>query len=133
MKTTVAILALVAMQAAASTVWNGAYTDDQAKRGADIYTQRCSSCHGPDLAGLDQAPPLTGTDFNTNWNDLSLNDLFERIRISMPADGPGTLERQQVADVLAFILSKGNFPAGANELPTDSEALKNIKFLATKP
>jgi mono/diheme cytochrome c family protein len=133
MKLTIAVLVLILAQAAGTTIWDGAYTEDQAKRGADLYDQKCSSCHAPDLTGLDQAPPLAGGDFNTDWNDLSLNDLFERIRISMPADAPGSLERQQVADVLAFLLSKGNFPAGTTELPTQEPALKQIKFLSMKP
>jgi mono/diheme cytochrome c family protein len=128
-----AVVVFAAAQAAAATVWSGVYTDAQAKRGADVYGDRCASCHAPDLTGIDQAPPLAGSDFNTNWNDLSMNDLFERIRISMPGDNPGSLDRQQVADVLAFILSKGNFPAGNTELPTQAETLKGIKFLASKP
>jgi S-disulfanyl-L-cysteine oxidoreductase SoxD len=98
-----------------------------------VYSMNCASCHAPDLTGLDTAPPLSGADFNTNWNDLSVNDLFERIRVSMPADHPGTLNRQDVADVVAFILSKGNFPAGETDLPTQAEALKEIKFAAAKP
>jgi cytochrome c len=115
------------------TTLSGVYTEAQAKRGEGIYAEKCSSCHGPELAGLDQAPPLTGGDFNTNWNDLALNDLFERIRISMPADKPGTLSRQEAADVVAFILQRGSFPAGQSELSSDGEALKAIKFLAKKP
>ncbi len=133
MKLMMAVVVFAAAQAAAATIWNGVYTDAQAQRGSAIYGDRCASCHAPDLTGMDQAPPLAGSDFNTNWNDLSLNDLFERIRVSMPADNPGSLERQQVADVMAFILSKGNFPAGQTELPADGEALKAIKFVATKP
>src|SRR5690349_16111905 len=133
MKLMMAVVVFAAAQAAAATVWNGVYTDAQAQRGSAIYGDRCASCHAPDLTGMDQAPPLSGSDFNTNWNDLSLNDLFERIRVSMPADNPGSLERQQVADVMAFILSKGTFPAGQTELPADAEALKAIKFVATKP
>ena len=111
----------------------GIYSDAQAKRGEALYADRCSSCHAPDMSGLDQAPPLTGSDFNTNWNDLALNDLFERIRISMPADKPGSLSRQEVADVVAFILQKAEFPAGQTEVPTEAEALKGIKFVAKKP
>jgi len=133
MKLMMAVVVFAAAQAAGATVWNGVYSDAQAQRGSAVYTDRCASCHAPDLTGMDQAPPLSGSDFNTNWNDLSLNDLFERIRVSMPADNPGSLERQQVADVMAFILSKGNFPAGSTDLPADAEALKGIKFLATKP
>ncbi|OLC40068.1 MAG: hypothetical protein AUH43_27305 [Acidobacteria bacterium 13_1_40CM_65_14] len=115
------------------TTWSGVYTEAQAKRGEALYADKCSSCHAPDLTGLDQAPALAGNDFNTNWNDLSLNDLFERIHISMPGDKPGTLSRQEVADLVAFILQRGNFPAGQAELSTQAEALKGIKFVAKKP
>jgi mono/diheme cytochrome c family protein len=115
------------------TVWSGVYSDAQAKRGADVYTNKCASCHGPDLTGVDTAPALSGADFNTNWNDLTLNDLFERIHVSMPGDNPGSLSRQEVADVMAFILSRGNFPPGETDLPTQAEMLKEIKFAAAKP
>ena len=115
------------------TVWTGVYSDAQAKRGADVYTNQCASCHGPDLAGADTAPPLTGSDFNTDWNDLTLNDLFERIHTTMPGDKPGALSRQEVADVMAFILSKDNFPAGEADLSSQAEMLKEIKFVSTKP
>jgi mono/diheme cytochrome c family protein len=115
------------------STWTGVYSDAQAKRGEALYADKCASCHAPDLTGLDQAPPLAGADFNTNWNDLAVNDLFERIRISMPADKPGTLSRQETADIVAFILQKGGFPAGQADVPSEAEALKGIKFIAKKP
>jgi mono/diheme cytochrome c family protein len=147
MRFAVAVLALSAayassvagaLQAAApqdkpKTTWDGVYTDDQAKRGADAFAKSCASCHGPDLAGLDTAPSLTGTDFNASWTDQTIDDLFERARTTMPADSPGTLTREQYADIVAFILSKDNFPAGPAELPGDNAALKQIKFVAQKP
>jgi cytochrome c len=126
-------MAVFAAAAAGTDVWSGVYTDAQAKRGEAIYADKCASCHAPDLTGIDQAPALTGSDFGTNWNDLSMNDLYERIHISMPADKPGSLEPQPVADVLAFILQKNTMPAGETELPTDASALKAIKFVARKP
>ena len=122
-----------AVRAEQGSTWTGVYSDAQAKRGEALYADRCSSCHAPDMTGLDQAPPLTGADFNTNWNDLAVNDLFERIRISMPADKPGSLSRQETADVVAFILQKATFPAGQADLPSEAEALKGIKFVAKKP
>ena len=125
--------AVVLAGVVADSVWSGVYTEAQAKRGEAIYADRCASCHAPDLSGLDQAPALTGADFTTAWNELSMNDLFERVRISMPADKPGSLERQQVADVLAFILQKNGLPAGQTELPTTADGLKAIAFLAKKP
>src|SRR5580765_4228878 len=117
----------------AKSQWDGVYTEDQAKRGEGLYSQYCASCHGPDLAGGEMAPGLTGGEFTSNWNDLSLGDLYERIRISMPQSAPGSLSRQQNSDILAFILHKMNTPIGQTELSTSTDELKTIKFLAAKP
>jgi cytochrome c len=125
-------LALVAALAGAD-IWSGVYTEAQAKRGEALYADKCASCHAPDLSGIDQAPALSGSDFMTNWNDQSMNDLFERVRISMPADKPGTLTRQEVVDVLSFILQKNTVPAGQTDLAPDAETLKAVMFLAKKP
>jgi hypothetical protein len=38
-----------------------------------------------------------------------------------------------VADVLAFVLSKGGFPGGDADLPAQADALKEIKFLSKQP
>jgi mono/diheme cytochrome c family protein len=117
----------------AKSQWDGVYTIDQAKRGEPLYAEKCASCHGPDLNGGEMAPGLTGGEFTANWNDLSLGDLFERMRISMPQNNPGSLSRQQTADILAFVLFKGNYPQGKAELPTQTEMLNMYKFLAMKP
>jgi len=128
----VGALGTVAAQGAKSQ-WEGVYTEEQAKRGDALYAQYCAACHGPDLSGGEMAPGLTGGEFSSNWNDLSLGELFERIRISMPQNAPGTLTRQQAADILAFMLSKASVPAGSSELPTQTEILNGIKFMAQKP
>ena len=98
------------------SVWDGVYTDKQAKRGTPLYSQFCASCHGPDLTGGEMAPALAGADFSSNWNGLTLGDLFERMRTSMPQNDPGGLSRQQNADILAYMLSSNKFPAGTTEL-----------------
>jgi len=126
----VAGLSVIALGA---SVWDGVYTEAQAKRGEAIYQKECASCHGEDLAGKGQAPPLTGNDFKMDWNGLSVGDLFDRIRISMPADHPGKLSPDQNADTLAFILKANQFPAGKKDLPVDGDALKQIQFETTKP
>jgi mono/diheme cytochrome c family protein len=132
--TTAAVCASVARASqAARTTWSGIYSDAQAKRGQSVYEEQCQSCHSPDLKGADQAPALTGADFNADWNDLPLSDLFERISTTMPADKPGTLKPEQVVDVLAFVLSKGGFPTGDTELPPQADSLKEIKFLTKQP
>jgi mono/diheme cytochrome c family protein len=120
-------------RAQASTVWSGVFTAAQADRGGAVYAQSCANCHGGGLEGADMSPALAGAAFMASWNDLTLGDLFERIRISMPADRPGTLSRQQMADVIAFVLRSNQFPTGATELPTETPALRAMKFVMVKP
>jgi mono/diheme cytochrome c family protein len=127
------IQALVLVSAQGKTTLDGVYTDAQATRGEAVYTKACAGCHQADLSGDGQTPPLTGKDFNMDWIDQSLGDLFDRTRISMPADKPGSLAPADVADVIAFLLQKGKFPAGTTELPADAAALKAIKFVGPKP
>jgi mono/diheme cytochrome c family protein len=115
------------------SVWDGVYTEEQAARGNALYSQTCAACHAPDLSGGETAPALAGADFKSNWSGLSVDDLFERIKVSMPGDNPGTLSRQQTADTLAFVLSVNRFPAGKSELVREAEVLKQIAFEATKP
>ena len=120
-----------AFQPAGRSTQDGVYTEAQAKRGEAGYSKSCAGCHGPDLTGVDAAPSLTGSEFNSGWNDLTLDDLFDRIRTTMPGDAPGSLSREQCADILAFILAKDGFPAGQSELVA-GPALKDIKFVVTK-
>jgi cytochrome c len=115
------------------SVWEGVYTEEQAKRGEPIYSKECAACHGAMLTGGESAPPLTGGAFLANWNGLTMADLFDRIRKTMPQTNPGRLTRQQDADILAFMLSVNKFPSGKTELYRQSEMLKEIRFESTKP
>ena len=110
------------------TVWDGVFSKEQADRGAAAYKAACSECHGNDLAGDGFAPALTGSEFTGNWNDLSVGDLFERIRISMPPSGPSGVTPAQKADIVAHIMSTNKFPAGAVELEPKTDVLKGIKI-----
>ena len=115
------------------SVWDGVYTEEQAKRGEPLYQKECASCHGALLTGGESSPPLSGGAFLANWNGLTLGDLFDRIRKTMPQTAPGKLTRQQNADILAFVLSVNKFPAGKAELYRQSEMLKEIRFESAKP
>ena len=96
--------------------------------GTEAYKSACSECHGADLAGDGFAPALTGSEFAGNWNELSVGDLFERMRISMPPTGPATVTPAQKADIVAFVLKFNKYPAGTTELESKTEALKLIKI-----
>jgi S-disulfanyl-L-cysteine oxidoreductase SoxD len=125
--------AAILVIAQGKTTQDGVYTDAQAKRGEQTYANACASCHGADLSGSGQAPALGDADFNKEWDGLPLSDLFERIHATMPADAPGTMKPQEVADVMAFIFAKAHIPAGAADLPSEIAALKPIAYAAPKP
>jgi quinoprotein glucose dehydrogenase len=115
------------------SIWDGVYSEAQAARGKALYSQECASCHGGELTGGEMAPPLAGGEFMAGWDGLTIGDLFERVRISMPQNSPGSLSGQQNADILAFMFSANKFPAGANEMPKEAGILKQIKFEVKKP
>jgi cytochrome c len=119
-------------QSAAHSVWDGVYTEEQAKRGEGLYHEKCASCHGDKLTGGESAPPLAGGQFLSNWNSLTLDILFERIRVTMPSDNPARVGRQSKADILAYMLSMNNFPSGKTELQHKTELLKEILIEANK-
>jgi mono/diheme cytochrome c family protein len=129
----VALQALILVSAQGKTTLDGIYSDPQATRGENVYATSCTTCHGDDLSGGGQTPPLAGKEFNSDWNDLSMGDLYDRTHLSMPADKPGSLTPEQTVDVIAYLLKKGTFPSGLADLPTDAAALKAIKFASPKP
>jgi S-disulfanyl-L-cysteine oxidoreductase SoxD len=130
-----AVIALAAIGASAGqrSVWDGIYTTEQAKRGQALYNAQCASCHGDTLTGGESAPALTGGEFLSSWNGLTVGDLFDRTRATMPQSKPGSLSREAGAQILAYVLSRNEFPAGKTDLPQASEVLKEIKIESVKP
>jgi len=121
------------VRAEARTVWDGVYTDSQAVRGDTLYKAQCGKCHSPNLDGGDEGPPLNTAIFLSNWDGHTLDDLTERIRNSMPPENPNSIPRNQVVDILAYMLAQNHFPSGRTTLADDSSQLKDIKFLQRKP
>jgi len=115
------------------TQWDGIFTEEQALRGAQLYVEKCAACHGQDMLGGEMAPGLIGGQFTANWNELSMSDLFERIKITMPQNDPGSLSGQDISDILAYMLQMGQYPTGETELPARIEYLAMYRFLAMKP
>jgi mono/diheme cytochrome c family protein len=100
------------------TIWDGAYSDAQAKRGEAVYAAACLSCHGDDLTG--QQSRLMGDRFMRDWREDTLGSLFTRTRAVMPRRAPGSLTDTQYLDVIAFVLQQNGFPAGARDLSSES-------------
>lgn len=118
---------------ATRTVWDGVYTEDQAKRGALLFDRECAQCHGPAGAGGGMAPALVDSAFSANYDGQTVGDLFDRNRATMPIGKEGQLSGQQNADITAFMLQCNTFPSGTTELPSQSMTLKQIKYVAEKP
>lgn len=114
------------------SVWDGIYTSAQAKRGEVLYAKQCASCHRENLEGHGTSPSLAGSEFLERWDGQTVDDLFEKMQETMPADHPGSLSREQNAALLAYILRFNEFPAGDAELRTETEWLAKIRFRAAK-
>ena len=124
--------ARVGLQETTSTVLDGVFTAAQARRGRRVYTQNCESCHGGELKGGEMAPSIAGSDFIVFWTELPVGSLFERIRVSMPEDGPGRLTIEEYTDVVAYLLDANDYPAGEQELPADKAAQDLIMIVAAE-
>jgi mono/diheme cytochrome c family protein len=108
------------------TVLDGVYTIDQARRGQVAYDESCGDCHQRDLSGGDRGPALAGDVFVQTWTTLTVGDLFDRVRTSMPMDRPGSLTPDTTSDIVAYMLQANDYPAGSAELRPDPAALKGI-------
>lgn len=113
---------------AASSVWDGVYTEQQASRGQTVYERECATCHLATLQGDGLAPGLVADAFTYRWQDGPVGDLFIVIKATMPADRPSALRDEEYAEVVAYLLKKNNFPAGTGELSKSVDDLKQIKF-----
>ncbi len=121
----VTVLASAGTTAQARSIWNGVYSAAQADRGQTLYMQNCARCHGVNLWGTFEIPPLVGR-FMPYYAGSTLDVLFDYISTAMPLDHPGALSPTTNADIVAYILKSNDIPSGAKELSPDT--LKAIHF-----
>ena len=99
--------------------------------------RRSSRCGAPSAtAKCSKARPVhhsLATSSSDRATSSRSSDLFDKIRATMPADAPGTLEPPQVADLVAFILQANKFPAGRAELGAGGAALRQITLGRRQP
>jgi len=121
------VLALVLVPALGAqekrSVKDGVYTAAQADRGQVVFRSKCASCHAPNR--------FTDDLFYTSFAGKPLWEMFDVISDSMPEDNPGSLKKEEYADVIGYLLKLNNFPAGETDLPIDKDALSAI--LMEKP
>lgn len=97
-----------------------------AGRGAQLYVQRCASCHGQDGAGLKAAdgsyvmPPLWGPQsFNEGAGMARASVAAAFVRTKMPLGRGGSLDEQDAWDLAAFMTGapRPAFAGGAKDYP----------------
>lgn len=88
------------------------FTTVQIDQGRLLYAQHCANCHGAELQG-GAGMPLTGSAFTSRWRGRALRDLYQIAAKQMPLDAPGTIQDTENFEVLAFVLSKNGYEAGA--------------------
>lgn len=119
-------------ETAERSVRDGVYSKEQAQNARLLYLGGCAPCHGsrlngaPDVADMSPGPPLTGPAFHRSWNGSTVGSLFEYTRSSMPISNPGQFTDQQYIDIIAYILSYGEFPAGDAPLEPNVDGLNDI-------
>jgi mono/diheme cytochrome c family protein len=104
----------------------GVYTDAQRSQGQALYGENCLQCHGGELEGVEDAPPLVGTLFIGKWGGLPVGTLHAFIDKQMPPGNGGALGAVSEAAIVAYILSRNHFPSGSMPLPADPTGLHGI-------
>jgi mono/diheme cytochrome c family protein len=112
--------AVAQQPAAPKSIWAGVYTQDQATRGEAAYQTNCSNCHGPNLDGDARFRALQGDVFQGRWDTRTVQALFKYVSTNMPNGRGGSLAPAMYQDLVAFILSRNNFPAGTEQLTPES-------------
>jgi S-disulfanyl-L-cysteine oxidoreductase SoxD len=111
------------------TVWDGIFSEEQAKRGDELYQKSCSLCHRNDLTGTtSDGPPLKGLDFFIRWRGQTLAEMLDAIREIMPANNPGALPSQTYLDIMTFLMKSNGIPAGTTDLVYSPDTLQTILF-----
>ena len=95
------------------------YSSEQADRGRTLFRDVCIICH-PD--------PF----WRSSWDGRSVGEVYTKILKFMPDDAPGTLNAEEAASAVAYILQSNGFPSGSVALPTDVTLLDRIR-LETPP
>jgi cytochrome c5 len=112
-------------QAPMTSTMRGVYSAAQATRGEETYMAICVACH--------PRGTYTTAAFKTAWTGRPLSELFDLVKEKMPKTDPGSLTAQEYAQAIAYLLKINAVPAGEDELPPDSEALKKIRIEMPAP
>lgn len=122
-----ALTYVLAQADAASVETRVSYSSQQAARGEKKYKKDCLECHGKKLkGGLNGGAPLRGVNFEKKFaNGAPASAMFVYMSARMPPNSPGRYSSKTYANLMAYILKRNGFKAGA-PLPSDLNVLGSI-------
>jgi S-disulfanyl-L-cysteine oxidoreductase SoxD len=89
------------------------FTQAQVLAGHKDYYTYCGECHGDNLAGSGEVPPLTGDTFNGDWSNKSIHDFYAFVSTAMPQGLAGDLSPESYSNIIAYILAANGAKPGA--------------------
>jgi cytochrome c2 len=113
------------------------FTVAQVEAGRSHYVRLgCDRCHGDNLMGVVDVregevgipPALVAANFANRWFGRPVADLFDLLKGQKPIEAPGTLSDNIYVELIAFILATNGFAAGLTPLPTNRDALAELRI-----
>ena len=99
-----------------------AQTAAQSHAGRAAYVSQCAGCHLTDLAGRNEAPQLSGTNFLTAWRSRTAGALVGYMQSTMPPGNVGGLGADAYVQLAAFLLEANGAHLGSEPLTAASDA-----------
>ena len=103
------------------------YTKAQAATGLGKFIGNCAMCHGAHLEGR-AGPSLKGPNWASDKADYTVGEVFTVVSQQMPATDPGSLEKSDYVNIMAYLLQQNGYPAGDKALDFDQAAGSTVKL-----
>ena len=103
---------------------NGAFSREQANRGAPVFAAQCASCHTPAQSVELMLARGAGS---------RLQDYHERLSQLMPPQSAIRPSPQQFLDIIAYLARTAGASAGASDIRIDQTAWRDVKIALTVP
>ena len=97
----------------AALAQTGPFTQAQVTTGHNDFANYCASCHGYDLAGGGEDPPLTGPFFSQDWSKYSVSQLYAFVANTMPQGLEGELKPEEYSSIIAYLLAANGAKPGS--------------------
>ena len=104
------------------TTNDGIYTKAQADGARTQFEKLCASCH-PFTVAAKKKPadrPLGDVPFFESWGGRPLEEMVTLIALTMPNDGSAVVSEGEALNLVAYILQRNGYPAGAKPLTKDT-------------